>query len=114
MSFFNSDIVRAEMTEISILQDDIYRNMFCFPTMKNSEKKLHIEMLERLLNKQRILYTRMSLSDDPEAVEMKEKILQSTIKMGMPADMDINIIFNNMANLIETMKTELDFSEETE
>jgi hypothetical protein len=39
MSFFNSDIVRAEMTEISILQDDIYRNMFCFPTMKNSEKK---------------------------------------------------------------------------
>jgi hypothetical protein len=30
MSFFNSDIVRAEMTEISILQDDIYRNMFAF------------------------------------------------------------------------------------
>jgi hypothetical protein len=108
MSFFNSDIVRAEMTEISILQEDIYRNMFCFPTMKNSEKKTHIEMLEKLLNKQRILYTRMSLSDDPEAVEMKEKILQSTIKMGMTADMDINIIFNNMANLIETMKTELD------
>jgi hypothetical protein len=39
---------------------------------------------------------------------MKEKILQSTIKMGMPADMDINIIFNNMSNLIKTMKTQLD------
>jgi len=108
MSFFNSDIVRAEMSEISILQDDIYRNMFSFPTMNIDEKKFHVRLLEKLLNKQKILYTRISLSDDPEAVEMKEKIIHSAIMMGMPPNIDMNIIFNNMTDLIENMKVQLD------
>ena len=47
MSFFNSDIVRAEMSEISILQEDIYRNIFTFPTMNTEEKKFHISLLEK-------------------------------------------------------------------
>ena len=35
MSFFDSEVVRAEMTEISELQEDVYRNVFKFPTMNN-------------------------------------------------------------------------------
>lgn len=114
MSFFNSDIVRAEMTEISILQDDIYRNVFTFPTMNQEEKKFHISLLEKLLNKQQVLYTRLSLSNDPEAVEMKERIIESAQMMGMPPNVDMNIIFSNMTKLIEMMKEQLDFSEESE
>ena len=114
MSFFNSDIVRAEMTEISILQDDIYRNVFTFPTMNDEEKKFHISLLEKLLNKQQVLYTRLSLSDDPEAVEMKERIIESAQMMGMPPNVDMNIIFNNMTRLIEMMKEQLDIPEEKE
>lgn len=114
MSFFNSDIVRAEMTEISILQDDIYRNVFTFPTMNNEEKKFHISLLEKLLNKQKVLYTRLSLSDDPEAVEMKERIIESAQLMGMPPNVDMNVIFNNMSRLIEVMKEQLDIPEEAE
>jgi hypothetical protein len=114
VSFFNSDIVRAEMSEISILQDDIYRNVFTFPTMNQEEKKFHISLLEKLLNKQQVLYTRLSLSDDPEAVEMKERIIESAQMMGMPPNVDMNIIFNNMTQLIAMMKEQLDLSEETE
>ena len=114
MSFFNSDIVRAEMSEISILQDDIYRNVFTFPTMNDEEKKFHISLLEKLLNKQKVLYTRLSLSDDPEAVEMKERIIESAQMMGMPPNVDMNIIFNNMTRLIEMMKEQLDIPEESE
>ena len=114
MSFFNSDIVRAEMSEISILQDDIYRNVFTFPTMNDEEKKFHISLLEKLLNKQKVLYTRLSLSDDPEAIEMKERIIESAQMMGMPVNVDMNIIFNNMTRLIEMMKEQLDMSEEKE
>jgi len=114
VSFFNSDIVRAEMSEISILQDDIYRNVFTFPTMNTEEKKFHISLLEKLLNKQKVLYTRLSLSDDPEAVEMKEKIIESAQMMGMPPNVDMNIIFNNMSRLIEVMKEQLDIPEEAE
>ena len=114
MSFFNSDIVRAEMTEISILQDDIYRNVFTFPTMNVEEKKFHISLLEKLLNKQKVLYTRLSLSDDPEAIEMKEKIIQSAQMMGMPQNIDMNMIFNNMSKLVGMMKEQLDIPEEAE
>ena len=31
MSFFDSDVVRAEMAEISELQEDVYRNVFQVP-----------------------------------------------------------------------------------
>ena len=77
MSFFDSDVVRAEMTEISELQEDVYRNVFKFPSMNKEEKKFHVGMLERLLDKQRILYARLSLSDDPEAKMMKDRIVES-------------------------------------
>lgn len=114
MSFFNSDLVRAEMTEISMLQDDIYRNVFSFPMMSMEEKKFHVSLLEKLLNKQKILYTRLSLSDDPEAIEMKERIMESAQLMGMPPNVDMNVIFNNMSKLVEMMKQELDISDELE
>ncbi len=100
------------MTEISILQEDIYKNMLNFPLMSFEEKKFHVALLEKLLNKQKILYTRLSLSDDPEAMEMKEKIMESAASMGMPKNMDMNIIFNNMSNLVEVMKEQLENQQE--
>lgn len=101
------------MAEISILQEDVYHNIFTFPTMSLEEKKFHISLLEKLLSKQKILYTRLSLSDDPEAIEMKEKIIESAKLMGMPENIDMNIIFSNMMQLIEQMKEQLDNSKET-
>jgi hypothetical protein len=108
MSFFSSEVVRAEMTEITELQEQIYGNIFRFPTMSKEEKIEHVEVLERLLDKQKVLYTRMSLSDDPEAVQMKERIVESAIMMGMPPGTDMNIIFNNMTKMLEVMKEQID------
>jgi hypothetical protein len=50
----------------------------------------------------------MSLSDDPEAIEMKKKIVESATMMGMPPNIDMNVIFNNMSRLIDIMKQQLD------
>jgi hypothetical protein len=108
MSFFDSEVVRAEMTEISELQEEVYKNVFKFPQMNKDEKIYHVEMLERLLNKQKVLYTRMSLSDDPEAKEMKQRICESATMMGMPQNVDMNIVFNNMSSLLETMRQQID------
>lgn len=110
MSFFNSDIVRAEMTEIAELQEEVYGSVFKFPLMKKEEKIKHVEIMERLLDKQRVLYTRMSLSDDPEAVEMKEKIIHSAVMMGMSPGTDMNIILNNMSRMLEIMKKQINNS----
>jgi hypothetical protein len=108
MSFFNSEVVRAEIAEISELQEDIYKNVFNFFQMNREEKLRHVDILQKLLEKQQILYTRLCLSDDPEAKKMKEKIVESATSMGLAPDVDIKVIFNNMSRLVETMKNQID------
>lgn len=108
MSFFDSEVVRAEMAEISELQDEVYQNVFKFPSMNDGDKIHHINLLQRLLEKQKVLYTRLSLSDDPEAKEMKKKIIESATLMGLPSGVDMNIVFGNMGRLIDLMKSQLD------
>ena len=108
--FFQSDVVRAEMAEISELQEEIYTNVFKFPTMSKIAQQYHIEILERLLEKQKVMYTRLSLSEDPEAKVMKDSILQSAISMGLPSNVDVNTMFNQMSKMVEMMKGQLDLN----
>lgn len=108
MSFFDSDLVRSEMTKISELQEEIYKSVFSFYAMTRDQKLKHIDKLQELLDVQRVLYTRLSLSDDPEAVQMKEQILMSAEMMGLPKGSDMNILFNNMTKMVEVMKDQLD------
>ena len=108
MTFFKSDVVRAEIAEINELQEDIYKNVFKFPTMTKEEKLEHVKILEKLLDKQKVLYTRLSLSDDPEAIQMKERITESASMMGLPSNVDMNVIFNNMSSMLDVMKQQID------
>ena len=108
MSFFQSDVVRAEMAEISELQEEIYSNVFKFPSMSKDDKKYHVDILERLLEKQRVMYTRLSLSDDRDAKQMKEQITQSAAMMGLPKGADINNVFNDMSKAVSLMKDQID------
>ena len=108
MSFFDSEVVRAEMAEINELQEEIYRNVFKFPTMKPEDQKYHVDILERLLEKQKILYARLSLSDDPDAEIMKQEMTKSAEMMGLPKGVDMSIIFNQMSEMIELMRKQFD------
>ena len=108
MSFFNSEVVRAEMTEIQELQEEVYGNVFKFPSMDKEEKKFHVSLLEKLIDKQRVLYTRLSLSDDPDAKIMKDKIVESASMMGLPRGTDMSVVFNNMSSMIQVMKKTID------
>ena len=47
MSFFDSEFVRSEMVEISELQEDIYGNVFKFPSMSKEEKVKHVDSMQR-------------------------------------------------------------------
>ena len=110
MTFFDSDVVRKEMTDIQELQEEIYGSVFNFPQMDNEEKEEHIDLLMELLEKQRILYARMSLSDDPAAKKMKENIQESAVMMGMPKNVDMSNVFSNMEKMIDIMKQQVDNS----
>tara|TARA_B100001109_G_C18806929_1_gene447717 strand:+ start:351 stop:692 length:342 start_codon:yes stop_codon:yes gene_type:complete len=108
MSFFDSEIVRAEMAEISELQEDVYGQIMKFQYMNHDDKAHHINLLERLLNKQKVLYARLSLSDDPEAKRMKQEIARSATLMGLPSNVDVSVLFNQMAQMVDLMKKQLD------
>ncbi len=108
MSFFDSDIVRAEMAEIQELQEEVYANVMKFTYMNNADKLYHIKILERLIEKQKIVYARLSLSDDPQAKAMKKELHQSAAMMGLPSHVDMNIVFSQMSQMISMMKQQLD------
>lgn len=105
MTFFNSEIVQDEMMEIEQMQQTLYGHLFNFASLSNEDKKEHVHIMRELVNKQRILYTRLCLSDDEEAQEMKEAITTSAIHLGMPRDMTMATVFENMEKLIDIMES---------
>jgi predicted RNA binding protein with dsRBD fold (UPF0201 family) len=107
-NFFDSDIIQEELKEINQLQEDIYGSILTFGMMTREDKLEHIEKLQTLLEKQRVMYTRLSLSDDPQAVEMKENLRKSVALMGFPPDTDMSVLFKSMDKTIESLKQYID------
>ena len=107
-NFFDSDIIQEELKKINKLQEDIYGSILTFGMMDRETKLEHIEKLELLLEKQRVMYTRLSLSDDPQAVEMKENLRKSVALMGFPPETDMSLLFSSMNKTIESLKQYLD------
>ena len=108
MTFFQSDVVRAELAQIQELQEEVYGALFKFPSMPKEDKQYHIDCLERLIEKQKVLYTRLSLSDDPQAKVMKENILKGAQDMGLPTNVDMNLVFNDIYKMVDVMKKAVD------
>ena len=108
MTFFQSDVVRAEIAEIQELQAEVYGALFKFPSMPKEDKQYHVDMLERLIEKQKILYTRLSLSDDPMAKQMKENILKGAADRGLPPNVDMNLVFDDIHKMVDIMKKAID------
>ena len=54
MSFFDPDVVQSEMKEISDLQERVYHNIFKFQSMSKDEKIDHVNLLQNVLEKQKI------------------------------------------------------------
>ena len=106
--FFDSDIVREELQEINELQMSIYENAMKFGTFSRDDKVDHIERLTELLEKQKLMYTRISLSDDPEAVDLKKHLQKSVELMGFPEGTDMSLLFSGMSNTIENLKKSID------
>ena len=67
-------------------------------------------MLEILLKKQQVLYTRLSLSDDPQAKLMKENIIKSATEMGFAPNLDVGRMFSNISSVVENMRKSIDES----
>jgi len=106
--FFDSEMIQNELKEINELQEFLYGSILTFGSMSREDKIEHVEKMTLLLEKQQIMYTRLSLSDDPQAIEMKENLRKSVAIMGFPPDTDMNLLFNSMNKTIESLKQFID------
>ena len=106
--FFKSDIIQEELNEINRIQEKIYGSLFSFGAMTREDKLEHIELLTTLLEKQQVMYTRLSLSDDPQAIEMKENLRKSVSMMGFPPETDMKTLFDSMNATIKSLKQYID------
>ena len=79
-----------------------------FPYMSAADKTEHINLLSELVEKQKVMYARLSLSDDPDAETMRKEMMKSAEMMGLPKGVDMSIIFNQMGEMIELMRKQFD------
>jgi hypothetical protein len=105
--FFDSEFVQDAITDINELQEEIYTEVFTFDKLDHEEKLMHLDKLDTLLEKQRNLYTRMSLSDDPRAKEMRDNVRKSAVMMGFPKDVDCGVLFANMQKTLEKVRAQI-------
>ena len=104
--FFDSKIVQQSLKEITDIQEEIFNSLFTYRTFSEEDKQEHIDQLRVLIEKQRNMYARLSLTDDPEALELKDKIEQSAMMLGFPEGTNMSEVFDTMdETLIQVIKT---------
>jgi len=106
--FFDSEIIQEELSEINEMQEKIYESFITFGNMSREQKLEHVEILTTLLEKQQVMYTRLSLSDDPKAIEMKDNLRKSVSMMGFPPETDMMTLFGSMNATIKSLKDYID------
>tara|TARA_B100000925_G_scaffold280952_1_gene252190 strand:+ start:462 stop:797 length:336 start_codon:yes stop_codon:yes gene_type:complete len=109
-NFFDSEIIQNELEEINELQKTLYRDVMEFSSMERDEQVEHIDLLTELLDRQKIMFARLSLSDDPEAIKMKSHLQKSIPLMGFPTGTDMNLLFDGMKKTISQLKENIDKS----
>ena len=105
-SFFQSENVKGEMQDIMDLQKELYKVIAQFPQMSDEAKWIHIETVKELLGKQEVMWTRLSLSDDPQAKQMKRNLENGSKELGF-GDADLGTIFKNMRTTLDAMQQSL-------
>jgi hypothetical protein len=106
--FFDSEVVRESMSELDELQEQLFVDMLRLPLLDVEEKRDHLKMMTDFLEKQKLFIFRLSLSDDPKAIEMKEKVLDSAKMLGLKKGQTINDFYDMMQKTIDGLKETLD------
>jgi len=106
--FFDSEQVRESLFELDELQHKLFNELLELPFSGSDKKREHLETMKQFLEKQKVFIFRMSLSDDPEAIEMKNRILDSAKMFGLESGDNINTFFAKMEESIENLEKTLD------
>ena len=106
--FFDSEVVREELKEIEKIQKEMFGKMMEVPFYTKEQKKEHLKSMKEFLEKQKLFVFRLSLSDDPEAIEMKEKIIESAEFLGFDKKEGFDGFFKTLERTIDSLEQTLD------
>ena len=106
--FFQSEIVSETIKEMEELQNELIEKTIMAPIMNKEQRKDHVKLMRTFLEKHKNLYFRISLSDDPEALEVKERIREAAEFLGFDKN-NINEVFSEMENTLEKLDKTAEF-----
>ena len=105
--FFTSEMVRGDLQEITDLQMYCVRASSILPALSPEKLLEYYDVLMTLIDKQKIFFARLSLSDDPEAKEMAEMMRDMTIMLGANPNESMYAMFDELISRIQEMKSML-------
>ena len=107
--FFNSDMVKKTIMELAQLQQQLVTEMPYLPAMDGDQKREHLETLKTFLEKQKLFFFRISLSDDPDAKEMKDRLLDAAKLFGVHDEINtMESFFEKLDSTIKELEASID------
>ena len=107
--FFKSDQVQSTIAELTSLQQQLVTEMPYLNRMKPEQKKDHLVTLKTFLEKQKLFFFRISLSNDKEALEMKQRLIDATKMFGVDNEMDnMDSFFEKLNETIDEIEASID------
>jgi len=106
--FFDSEMVRKSIIELDAIQQKLFKQVLNLSFYDNDGKKEYLDLMKKFLEKQKLFIFRLSLSEDPEAVELKERILDSARLFGLGKDGTVDEFFKVLESQIEYLEKTLD------
>ena len=106
--FFQSELVRGTIQEMTILQEFCFKSAMNLPLLSKEKQLEYFDALIQLIEKQKIFYTRVKLSDDPEAESIKENMKQAALLLGGDPNMNVMDMFDDLLTKIDNFEKHVD------
>ena len=107
--FFSSDQVQNSIMELTMLQQQLATEMPYLPRMNYNQKVELLTTLKTFLEKQKLFFFRISLSNDKEALEMKEKLMEAAKMFGVQDEINtMDAFFKKLNDTIEQIEASID------
>lgn len=104
--FFKSEMVRGDLQEMAELQQYCMRSMYAFPVLSAEKQLEYFDTLITLIEKQKVFYARLALSEDPEAKDMVQTMKESAILLGADQSDDMYELFNSLIEKVNNLKAQ--------
>ncbi len=108
MRFFDSDQVRDTIMELESLQLELTNDLMHLAEYSVEERRDHLKRLKTFLEKQKVFFFRISLSDDPDALKIKEKVVEAAKMFGYSESDGMDKFFDQLDHTIKNLEKTLD------